>query len=132
MTMENFTPKGIAAIKVILRCMQEAAVAFQSLNADENKACLDFHNEGGSLNHCTRWGLAAAEEIHAQVVSTESKAAQWSVTLTMESKTEIEWSGEADDEDHAEGLAIAHAVKETGEQVFEVVSTISITAEPAV
>lgn len=66
--MEEFTPEGKAAIRTILRCMQEADATFQSLNADEKKACFDFHNEDSSLNHCTRWGLTAAEEIHAEVV----------------------------------------------------------------
>lgn len=63
----KFTPEGKAAVETILRCMQEADAAFQSLSADENKACFDFHNEGSSLNHCTRWGLQAAEEVHAEV-----------------------------------------------------------------
>lgn len=63
----NFTHDGKAAIATILRCMIEAEKAFSSLNADENKACFDFHNENGSLNHCLRWGLTAAQEIHAAV-----------------------------------------------------------------
>ena len=67
--MHKFTPQGKAAIQTILRCMREADAAFQRLNADENKACFDAHSEGGSLNHCTRWGLAAAEEIHAEVTA---------------------------------------------------------------
>jgi hypothetical protein len=65
--MQKFTPEGISAIKTILRCMQEADAAFQSLNADENKACFEFHNEGSSLNHCIRWGLNAAQEIQESV-----------------------------------------------------------------
>lgn len=47
----------------------------------------------------------------------------------MENKTEFQWSGEADDSDHTEGLAIAKANDETGEQVFEVVS---VTSRPKV
>jgi hypothetical protein len=69
--MQKFTPEGKAAIETILRCMQEADEAFQSLNAQENKACFEFHNEGGSLNHCTRWGLQAAEEIHEAVTESD-------------------------------------------------------------
>ncbi len=65
--MIEFTTKGKAAIEKILQCMEEADKAFKSLNADENMACWEFHAEGGSLNHCTRWGLSAAEEIHAAV-----------------------------------------------------------------
>lgn len=67
--MMKFTTEGKAAIKTILRCMQEADTAFKSLNNDENMACFDFHIEGFSLNHCTRFGLAAAEQIHADVAS---------------------------------------------------------------
>lgn len=68
----KFTPEGKAAIETIVRCMQEADAAFRSFNADENKACFDFHNEGSSLNHCTRWGLAAAENIHAAVAEQDT------------------------------------------------------------
>ena len=34
---------------------------------------------------------------------------------------EFDWTGEADDQDHAEGHAIAEAFAKTGEQVLEVV-----------
>lgn len=129
--MENFTLEGRAAIEKILRCMQDADEAFRSLNADENKACFDFHNEGSSLNHCTRWGLTAAEEIYAKLISAEGNAESWSVVLTMENKTEFKWSGAAEDKNHAEGLAIADATEKTGEQVFEVVSVTSTNTEQA-
>lgn len=42
------------------------------------------------------------------------------ITLTMENKEVITWEGYADDEDHAEGLAIAYATGRTKEQVYEV------------
>lgn len=71
MRMEKFTPEGKAAIEKILRCMQEADEAFKTLNAEENKACFDFHNEGSSLNHCTRWGLKAAEDVHWGITAHE-------------------------------------------------------------
>lgn len=45
----------------------------------------------------------------------------WAVTLTMENGTKFEWAGDADDQGHAEGQAIAEAVAKTGEQVLEVV-----------
>jgi hypothetical protein len=41
------------------------------------------------------------------------------VTLTMENNSSIEWEGYAEDESHAEGLAIEYATKRTGEQVKE-------------
>ena len=128
--MQKFTPEGKATIEKILRCMQEAEAAFSSLNADENKACFDFHNEGNSLNHCIRWGLQAAEEIHAAIVATEN-CAVWSVVLSMENQTEFQWSGQAADKDHAEGLAIAEATSKTGEQVFEVISAFPSNTEMA-
>ncbi|MDT8992785.1 hypothetical protein RQP54_18070 [Curvibacter sp. APW13] len=128
--MEKFTPQGKAAIETILRCMQEAHAAFNNLSAVENKACYDFHNEGASLNHCIRWGLSAAEEIHAAIqpgVNTKT----WSVKLLMEDQTEYQWSGEADDTDHAEGLAIAEANAKTRQQVYEIVSVTSPDTERA-
>lgn len=129
--MLKFTREGKAAIETIVRCMQEADKVFRSLNADENKACFDFHNEGSSLNHCTRWGLTAAEEIYAELNSAEGNAENWSVVLIMENKTEFQWSGAAEDKNHAEGLAIAAATEKTGEQVFEVVSVTSTNMEQA-
>lgn len=42
------------------------------------------------------------------------------ITLTMENKEVIAWEGYADDEDHAEGLAIAYATGRTKEQVYKV------------
>ncbi len=39
------------------------------------------------------------------------------VTLTMENNVTIEWEGYAEDESHAEGLAIEYANTRTGEQV---------------
>ena len=65
--MDNFTPEGRAAIEKILRCMQDADEAFRTLNTVEKQACFDFHNESSSLNHCTRWGLQSAEDIHNEV-----------------------------------------------------------------
>ena len=65
--MEEFSIEGRAAIEVIKRCMQEAQRAFGTLSAVESQYCLDFHIEGSSLNHCVRWGLAAAEEIHEKI-----------------------------------------------------------------
>lgn len=69
--MRNFSAHGKSAIETILKCMQTADEAFRSLSNEENKACLDFHGEGVSLNHCTRWGLTAAEEIRAAVIEAQ-------------------------------------------------------------
>jgi hypothetical protein len=127
----KFTSQGKAAIETILRCMEDADAAFKSLNADENKACFDFHNETSSLNHCTRWGLTAAQELHAEFVAAKVNAKNWSVVLTLENKTEFQWAGAAEDKNHAEGLAIANATEKTGEQVLEVVSVTSPNTEQA-
>ena len=59
----NFTPEGQAALAKIHQCMTDAQEAFATLNADENRACFEFHNEASSLNHCIRWGAQAAEEL---------------------------------------------------------------------
>lgn len=61
--MMTFTPEGKAAIDTVRRCMREAQVAFATLNDVENAACLEFHAESASLNHCVRWGAQAAEDI---------------------------------------------------------------------
>jgi hypothetical protein len=42
------------------------------------------------------------------------------IALTMENNSSIEWEGYAEDENHAEGLAIAYATKRTSEQVKEI------------
>lgn len=39
------------------------------------------------------------------------------VTVTMENNVSIEWEGYAEDQSHAEGLAIEYAQTKTGEQV---------------
>ena len=62
--MLKFSQTGIVAIEKIRQLMENAAAAFASLSDEENKACFDFHTEGYSLNHCVRWGLYAAENIH--------------------------------------------------------------------
>lgn len=71
----KFSPEGKEVIATILRCMEEAQKAFSTLNAQENQACLEFHNEGASLNHCIRWGLQAAEEINEAVSPGDDEAA---------------------------------------------------------
>lgn len=48
-------------------------------------------------------------------------SSSWAVTLTMENGTKFDWTGEADDQDHAEDQAIAEAVAKTGAQVLELV-----------
>jgi hypothetical protein len=49
----------------------------------------------------------------------------WKVTLKMENGRDFSWAGDADDNKHAEGLAIAEAVSKTGEQVYAVVLVTS-------
>lgn len=56
-----------------------------------------------------------------QGIRKSTAESSWAVTLTMENGTKFDWTGEADDQDHAEGQAIAEAVAKTGEQVLEVV-----------
>lgn len=63
----EFTESGKQAIADVLHHMQAAEAAFAKLNAVENKACFDFHNESATLNHCVRWGLQAAEEINSEL-----------------------------------------------------------------
>lgn len=65
----HFTENGKAAIEQILRLMEEASKEFAKLSAEEDHQCFDFHNEGTSLNHCIRWGLQAAKEIHEEIGS---------------------------------------------------------------
>ena len=67
----TFTSEGKAELTRILQLLQEADKSFQKLNAVENTASLDFHNESGSLNHCIRWGLQAAEDLNEAVGNPE-------------------------------------------------------------
>lgn len=50
----------------------------------------------------------------------------FNVRLVMENGCFHDWQGQADDENHAEGQAIADATSKTGEQVFDVVSLTSL------
>ena len=61
--LSQFTPQGILALAEVKKQMDAAAQAFRRLNAVENHACLDFHKEHASLNHCVRWGQQAAEDL---------------------------------------------------------------------
>lgn len=73
--MTIFSSEGQAAIKTILRCMEEAEKAFSTLSADENKICWELHSESASLNHCVQWGLEAAQEVDkvvADILSLQS------------------------------------------------------------
>jgi hypothetical protein len=65
--LSQFTPQGILALAEVKKHMDAAAEAFSRLNATENHACLDFHHEHSSLNHCVRWGQQAAEELLIEV-----------------------------------------------------------------
>lgn len=59
----QFSEESREAIKQINRLMAEADSIFSKLSNDEKDACLEYHNENASLNHCIRWGLQASEEI---------------------------------------------------------------------
>jgi hypothetical protein len=61
--LNEFTPEGILALAEVKKHMDAAAEAFSRLNAVESDLCFDFHNAAASLNHCVRWGQAAAEEL---------------------------------------------------------------------
>lgn len=61
-------------------------------------------------------------EMRERMELAKSEASPWEVALTMENGTKFEWTGDADDQGHAEGQAIAEAVAQTGEQVQEVLS----------
>ena len=47
-------------------------------------------------------------------------ATQYEIELSMEDGSYITWEGEADDQNHAEGLAIAYATEKTSKQVDSV------------
>ncbi|MCK6390844.1 MAG: hypothetical protein L6Q40_07450 [Azonexus sp.] len=64
---------------------------------------------------------AEVDEMRERMELAKEETSSWAVTLTMENGTMFNWTGEADDQDHAEGQAIAEAVAKTGEQVLEVV-----------
>ena len=61
--MLKFSPQSTLAISAIAQQMQKAYKAFGTLSNEEQEACLNFHSEGSSLNHCLRWGEQAAEDI---------------------------------------------------------------------
>ena len=95
----KFTNEGKAAIATILSCMLKADEAFRSLNAEENEACLDLHKEGSSLNHCTRWGLQAADEIWAEIIGSPAEKASGDgkkVTLNVAQKKCLEFYSKGD------------------------------------
>lgn len=57
-------------------------------------------------------------------------ATYYTVELLMEDGKYITWEGDADDQNHAEGLAIAYATEKTGEQVdslYEIVEFETIS-----
>lgn len=114
----EFSDNSKAALATILKCMQEAQAAFNRLSDVEQHQCLDFHNEGSSLNHCLRWGEQAAEELLEDAGGAPKK---WGVLLEMDTKKPYFWTGTADDEAHAEGQAIARATAYSQEQVLETV-----------
>lgn len=72
-----------------------------------------------------RYGLmeptAFVYEMRQRMELSKEANSSWAITLTMESGTKFDWTGEADDQGHAEGQAIAEAVAKTGEQVLDVV-----------
>ena len=73
--LSQFTPQGILALAEVKKHMDAAAEAFSRLNAVENHACFDFHNEGASLNHCVRWGQQAADDLLIEVNAEKPKRA---------------------------------------------------------
>lgn len=69
-----FSPPSILLIDQINEHLQAAFAAFGRLQSNENQACLMFHTEGYSLNHCVRWGAQAAEELVQQLKNGELKS----------------------------------------------------------
>lgn len=43
--------------------MDKAQAEFDQLSDDVKRSALQFHKEGSSLNHCTRWGVTAVDEL---------------------------------------------------------------------
>ena len=64
---------------------------------------------------------AFVDEMRERMEYAKQTSSSWAVTLTMANGPKFDWTGEADDQGHAEGQAIAEAVAKTGEQVLEVV-----------
>ena len=52
----------------------------------------------------------------------QAAGGEWIVTLKMEDGSDFEWIGDASDEGHAEGQAIAQATEEKGQQIHSVTS----------
>lgn len=72
----QLSEKGREAIQKINRLMQEVDSIFSSLSNEDKDACLDFHVENSSLNHCVRWGVQAAQDLAvAACVDVEPAAA---------------------------------------------------------
>lgn len=63
------------------------------------------------LNHMTTGEIAITQSKHPAAYALAGLACD----------TKFDWTGDADDQGHAEGQAIAEAVAKTGEQVLEVV-----------
>ena len=51
------------AVSKIEDLLNKASDLFNTIPEDIRAAILDYHNVNGSLNHCLRWGLQAAEDI---------------------------------------------------------------------
>lgn len=69
------------------------------------------------------WGyFADLEDAVHQFAQDTQQDGEWLVVLKMENGQEHSWRGDADDQSHAEGLAIADATEKTREQVHNIVS----------
>ena len=54
---------ALDAVNKIEDLFTKAEALFDEIPDSIQEAILNYHNETGSLNHCIRWGLQAAEEI---------------------------------------------------------------------
>lgn len=109
----------------------DAVIQPEPLSEDELASFMLQRIENGDLAledipvRLARYGLmepnAFVDEMRERMELAKEAASSWVVKLTMENGTKFDWTGEADDQDHAEGQAIAEAVAKTGEQVLEVV-----------
>lgn len=60
---ENLNKNTVKNLKKIKKLFDKAETLFSEIDATDNYAIFDFHNENYSLNHCIRWGVTACDEL---------------------------------------------------------------------
>lgn len=60
---KKLTTKEIALLEKIKFHFEEIEHYYNHFSLETQEKILLFHNEEGSLPHCIRWGLQAAEEL---------------------------------------------------------------------